>query len=335
MEPDRTSEDSDVAYETHYCSVAEAMKLITHPFDGDKKRLREFIENVDVAFEIVHPRKHEVLLKFVKTKITGDARSKLLVRDLTHSWALVKGILEENYAVRRTLDFYACRMFSARQERNESVASWGSRIDEMQTELREAAKRVCKPEELLGAVGLINHLGKACFVQGLNSERIQTIVRSRGESILLSQAVEISLEEEGAILSNREKSAAGGNTSRCTICNRLGHLASRCNKNGFPLPNARAVNIVRCFKCKRVGHLAIDCRQGTTWVTRRSGNLAEATCGPTGRAVDLSLRATSLDSRGRDSLPEAACKVQSKWTRSGNGGQGPISNQSRPQTYRQ
>jgi hypothetical protein len=89
------------------------MKLITHPFDGDKKRLREFIENVDVAFEIVHPHKHEILLKFVKKKITGDARSKLLVRYL------------ENYAVRRTLDFYACRMFSVRQERNKSVSFLG------------------------------------------------------------------------------------------------------------------------------------------------------------------------------------------------------------------
>jgi hypothetical protein len=126
-------------------------------------------------------------------------------------------------------------MFSAREEKGQGVASWGRRIDEMQTELREAAKRVCKPEELLGAIGLINHLGKACFIQGLHNERIQTIVRSRGESILLSQSVEISLEEEGAILSNREKSTAGGNTNRCTICNRLGHLASKCVKNGFPL----------------------------------------------------------------------------------------------------
>ena len=91
------------------------MKLITHPFDGDKRRLREFIENVNVAFELVHPNKH--ILKFVKTKITGDARSKLMVRDLTHTWALIKGILEENYAMRRMLDFYACRMFSARQEK--------------------------------------------------------------------------------------------------------------------------------------------------------------------------------------------------------------------------
>jgi hypothetical protein len=90
---------------THYCSISEAMKLVTHPFDGDKRKLREFIENVDVVFELVNPRQHDALLKFVKAKITVDARSELLVRALTHTWGLVKAILEENYATRRTLDF--------------------------------------------------------------------------------------------------------------------------------------------------------------------------------------------------------------------------------------
>jgi hypothetical protein len=127
--------------------------------------------------------------------------------------------LEENYAVRRTLDFYVCRMFNARQEKDEEVDSWGSRIDEMQTQLREAAKRVCKPEELLGAIGLINHPGKACFVQGLHNERIQTIVRSRGESILLSQTVEISLEEESALFSKSSFK-----------CGRVRHLAKNCQR---------------------------------------------------------------------------------------------------------
>jgi len=206
MDADNSSSASDDA--SHYCSIGEAMKLIAHPFDGDKRKLREFIENVDVVFELVDPSKHDILLKFVKAKITGDARSKLMVRDLTHSWELVRAILEENYATRRTLDYYACKMFSARQSKNESIASWGHKIDELQTDLREAARRVCRPEEILGAIGLINHLGKACFVQGLYNERIQTIVQSRGESILLSQAIEISLEEESAILSVKEISPA-------------------------------------------------------------------------------------------------------------------------------
>jgi predicted RNA-binding Zn-ribbon protein involved in translation (DUF1610 family) len=169
----------------------------------------------------------------------------------------------------------------------------------MQTKLREAAKRACKPEELLGAVGLINHLAKACVVQELHNERIQTIVYSRGESISLSHAVEVSIEEEGAIFSMREKSTAGVNAVRYTNCNRLSHLASKCLKSGFPLPNARAVSVVRCFKCRRAGHLMRYFRQ-------ESNN---DFCGPTGHAV-VSCQGTTLNTQGQGGLSEAACGVQ-------------------------
>jgi hypothetical protein len=60
----------------------------------------------------------------------------------------------------------------------DSIALWGSRIDALQTDLREAARRVCKAEKIIGAIGLINHLRKTCFVQGLHNERLQTTVRS-------------------------------------------------------------------------------------------------------------------------------------------------------------
>jgi len=51
---------------TQYCSIGEAMKLIAHPFDSDRRKLREFVENVDVVFELVDLSKHDGLLKFVK-----------------------------------------------------------------------------------------------------------------------------------------------------------------------------------------------------------------------------------------------------------------------------
>jgi hypothetical protein len=77
-----------------YCSIAGATKLVSQPFDGDKKKLREFIDNVSKAFNLLKPEQHDLLLQFVKTKITGEARSKLLlVRDLTSTWRDVKHIL--------------------------------------------------------------------------------------------------------------------------------------------------------------------------------------------------------------------------------------------------
>jgi len=188
-----------------YCSISDAMKLINQPFDGDKRKLKEFVDNVTTAFELVNPNEHALLLKFVKTKKTGEARSKLLVRDLTSTLRDVKQILEENYGIRRTLDYYACRKFSSRQGVSESITSWSSRIDTMQSELRETAYRICEDEEVIGAMGLINHLAKACFVQGLSNERIQTIVRSKQETALLSVCIDTALEEESAILSARER----------------------------------------------------------------------------------------------------------------------------------
>jgi uncharacterized UPF0160 family protein len=107
--------------EEGYCSISEAMKLINQPFDGDKRNMKEFIDSVLTAFELVHSEQHDLLLKFVNTKITREASSKLLVRDLTLTWCDVKQILEENYDIKRMLDYYACRMFSSRQGPNENI----------------------------------------------------------------------------------------------------------------------------------------------------------------------------------------------------------------------
>ena len=48
-------------------------------------------------------------------------------------------------------------MFSAKKEKGESVTSRRSPIDKMQNEFKEAAREVRKLQEILEAVGLINH----------------------------------------------------------------------------------------------------------------------------------------------------------------------------------
>jgi hypothetical protein len=54
------------------------MKLINMPFAGDRKKLKELVDNVSTAFKIVRPEQHGLLLKFVKTKITGGHETEPL-----------------------------------------------------------------------------------------------------------------------------------------------------------------------------------------------------------------------------------------------------------------
>jgi hypothetical protein len=60
------------------------VRLIDKPFGGNKRYLRE-VSDVTTAFDFTCRDQHGILLKCVKTKITGEARSELLVRELTET----------------------------------------------------------------------------------------------------------------------------------------------------------------------------------------------------------------------------------------------------------
>jgi hypothetical protein len=80
------------------------------------------------------------LLKFIESKITGEAKDRLLARSERNTWEQVKAILVENYAVKRTLEYYANLLFTAKQGNSETVAQWGSRIENMGLDLMREAK---------------------------------------------------------------------------------------------------------------------------------------------------------------------------------------------------
>jgi hypothetical protein len=65
-------------------------------------------------------------------------------------------------------------------------------------------------------MGLINHLAKACFVQGLVNERIHTTVRAKGESVALSVCIDAALQEESTILSFKKGASRHRNLVRET-----------------------------------------------------------------------------------------------------------------------
>jgi hypothetical protein len=111
--------------ENKYISVVQAVKLIPNNFDGNPKQLREFCEGVETARQVVHPTKYPLLLKFIESKITGEAKDRLLARSERNTWGQVTAILEENYAAKGTLEYYAGLLFTAKQGKSEAVAQWG------------------------------------------------------------------------------------------------------------------------------------------------------------------------------------------------------------------
>lgn len=268
-----------------FIPVGEAHKLIGSEFDGSRpERLDEFCSNVDSAVRLVEPRKHALFFKYILTKITGNARAKLLVRSDILNWESAKEALIEYYGEERTLDFYVCQMFQEKQGYKETVASWGHRVDRMVTSFRIAALKNESVEAKKHQHRLIRKLSLACFIQGLKDDRVQTMVKSRGAQTV-EQAMAIAREEEIVLISkqarneltNRSRTAGfkkpdykSWNQKRnddssynrqanvkviCFQCKEEGHMARDCKKK----PDIKKKN-VECYNCRKPGHLARDCR---------------------------------------------------------------------------
>jgi hypothetical protein len=134
-------------------------------------------------------------LKFIESKITGEAKDRLLVRTARNSWEEIKVILEENYAIKRTLGM----LFTAKQGVGETVAQWGGRIDSMEIDLMKEAKiRIEKtnPYAVEGGGILVSEFMKGSFVARLRDDCIKYVVKAKGEENSLAQLVETALQDE-------------------------------------------------------------------------------------------------------------------------------------------
>jgi hypothetical protein len=76
-------------------------------------------------------------------------------------------------------------------------------VQKLGSKFREAALQDCETEEKAGILILSDKLQNICFVQGLYSDRIRTIVRSRNY-YNFDDVAETALEEESAIFSKNE-----------------------------------------------------------------------------------------------------------------------------------
>ena len=130
----------------------------------------------------------------------------------------------------------------------------------------------------MGIVALADKLRNICFVQGIFSDRIQAIVRSRN-STTFDEIAETALEEESAIFSKNERYKQGAHLQElvCHNCGKTGLVAARCylkdkkearvNKlctemrEGVRKPSENSKSDIKCYNCGEMGHIAWECRK--------------------------------------------------------------------------
>jgi hypothetical protein len=136
------------------------------------------VSNVDTAFSCVSPENRNRLYQFILTKISGEPMTVISHWNL-EKWEELKEFLTNTYIEKRTLGFHANQIFKAKQNKSENVSEWTLKIQTLGSKFRKSALQNCTEEECAGILNLSHKLRNIHFIQGLYSDRIQTIVCSR------------------------------------------------------------------------------------------------------------------------------------------------------------
>jgi hypothetical protein len=98
---------------------------------------------------------------------------------------------------KRTLDYHASQLFKARQDKEERVTDWIQRVQTLGSQFREAPLLNCSYGAREGRP--VYRLRNIYFVQGLASDRIQNIVRSRNYQNFDEIAETVLVEERDSV----------------------------------------------------------------------------------------------------------------------------------------
>lgn len=309
------------------------ISLLTN-FNGDRNEAQNFLINAQNALNLAEPDQTYPLTIAIFSKISADVKSKINISRI-HNFTDLKRKIQQRYCKVESTSFLLETLDTMKQNPNESIIDFYSRLDKQTTKCLSAIQRECLNElEAPGQLSFIENTALRRFKYHTRPE-ISQILRHKDGIRDINQALSIALEEERILELQRTiyrtniRENSNRSTKFCHNCKVSTHATRDCRNRSNPRqhnyrsfnhepsssnhPNSYQSNNYQqnnyprkqCSYCKNLGHTIDECKKKMYNEQRRSSSFTNP------KVASLnSNQSTFTQAQMLDSNVEASTSVQ-------------------------
>lgn len=208
-------------------NMSDIRSLIQDNFDGDRSKLYDFLQDCGQAWSLCVGSQKTLLISYIESKLKGSARAQTRFKRF-YDFDDIKECLIELFGDRRDLSQILEELNTLRQGKMESVQSYFSRIELLQT-LALNTTSLQDEDESMGRIAMIKEIALQRFILHSNEDISSCLRRSKPKNI--NAALSEALLEEKHLLARKQnlpKTYNSFENSYCSNCKKKGHTLREC-----------------------------------------------------------------------------------------------------------
>lgn len=236
-----------------------------------KISLDNFITRVEMIQNDLEENEKIKFFNFILCKLNGDAYDAYRFNSANiDDWDALKKQLKLKFKPIKSLNNLKTDLFQCVQENNESISMFADRIQKLLSELNNSYIDRLGRADSVFIIQDNNSTALNSFSRGLKNLSIKTLVLA-GNYKTLMEAVTKALEEESCLNLNapstskssvshtKDSTKISNSNIVCQICNKSGHIASKCFKRFDRVPR-QSNNFSPRFSNRSVNQVSIECQ---------------------------------------------------------------------------
>lgn len=238
FDTDQRSRRSSIASNNSYFSVRHSLNLLPI-FNGTNIPVHQFTSDCRGVLELTEPDDRLFFFRAIlQTKLTGDAALVRSVYTITNLDELCNALIKEfgNY---KTFDQWELEINNLRQNRDESIENYTSRVRKLNSDMMIAISNYPDPTARAGLKvfatnklidhflgGLHRHIGQHLLAQKFDTleDAIESTVRFIKKSQYHTERLKTNKFNQSTYIT-------------CNYCKKIGHSESECRKKIFHTQN--------------------------------------------------------------------------------------------------